>query len=124
MSLFQSSVLKKHLKSLDKPTIEKAYKKYVKYFHDPKIQQNIKESKEEQFQAKFLDELFVNILGYTLSPQSNYNLATEYKNESNSKKAEVLSLKSQIAQTDKRIDELVYDLYNLTSDEIELIENS
>lgn len=97
MSLFQPSVLKKHLKSLDKPTVEKAYKKYVKYFHDPKIQQNIKDSKEEQFQAKFLDELFVNILDYTLSPQSNYNLATEYKNESNSKKADGAILKEGLA---------------------------
>lgn len=93
MALFQQSVLQHHLKGQDKDVIAKAYKKYIKYFHSPTIQQNIKESKEEQFQAKFLDELFVNIFGYTLSPQANYNLATEYKNESNSKKCDGAILK-------------------------------
>ncbi len=80
MALFQSSVLKKYLKQLDGDTVAKAYKKYTKYFHDTAIQQNIRESKEEQYQAKLLDELFVNVLGYTLNPQPNFNLTTEFKN--------------------------------------------
>ncbi|MEC4005623.1 DNA methyltransferase [Flavobacterium sp. SUN052] len=33
-------------------------------------------------------ELFVSILGYTLNPDANYNLITEQKNETNSKKAD------------------------------------
>ena len=56
MAIFQSSVLKKYLKQLDEDKVINAYKKYVKYFHDTTIQQNIRESKEEQYQAKFLDE--------------------------------------------------------------------
>src|SRR5690554_220464 len=79
MAIFQSSVLKKYLKQLDTETVAKLYKKYTKYFHDPVIQQNIRESKEEQYQAKFLDELFVNVLGYTMNPQPNFNLTTEFK---------------------------------------------
>jgi tRNA1(Val) A37 N6-methylase TrmN6 len=33
-------------------------------------------------------QLFVNILGYTLNPHSNYNLTTEFKNEKGAKKAD------------------------------------
>lgn len=87
MAIFQSSVLKKHLKQLNVDAAGKAYKKYIDYFHNTEIQQNIRESKEEQYQAKFLDELFVNVLGYTMNPQPNFNLTTEFKNVKNSRKA-------------------------------------
>ena len=93
MALYQTSVIKKYLASQSNEAISKAYKKFGKYFLNSTIQQNIRESKEEQFQAKFLDELFVNILGYTLSPQPDYNLTTELKNEKNSRKADGAILK-------------------------------
>jgi hypothetical protein len=35
-----------------------------------------------------------------------------------------LELKAQIDQTDKEIDQMVYDLYGLTKEEIEIVENS
>ncbi len=88
MALFQNSVIKRQLKTQDQSAVEKAYKKYVKYFHDPAIQQNIRDSKEEQFQEGFLRELFVNIFGYTLNPSPQYNLTTELKNEKGAKKAD------------------------------------
>ncbi|MDR2145838.1 MAG: N-6 DNA methylase, partial [Tannerella sp.] len=52
------------------------------------IQENIRNSKEEQFQEGFLRELFVKILGYTLNPTPDYTLITEQKNETDSKKAD------------------------------------
>ena len=88
MSLFQESVLKNYLKRQDHNEVGKAYKKYVKYFHNPTIQQNIKDSKEEQFQEGFLRELFVNIFGYILRPNPEFNLTTEFKNEKGAKKAD------------------------------------
>ncbi len=88
MALFQKSVLNKFLKLQNQQAIEKAYKKFTKYFHNVEIQQNIHDSKEEQFQEGFLRELFVNILGYTLNPRPNYNLTTELKNEKGAKKAD------------------------------------
>ncbi|TVZ27635.1 TaqI restriction endonuclease [Gillisia sp. Hel_I_86] len=88
MALYQVSVLKKYLKSQEEKGISKAYKKYASYFLNPVIQENIRSSKEEQFQATFLNELFVNILGYTLNPHPNYNLTTEHKNEKNARKAD------------------------------------
>lgn len=97
MALFQKAVLQKYLKVQDKEQVAKAYKKFQKFFHNTTIQQNIRDSKEEQFQAKFLDELFVNILGYTLSPQPKYNITTEFKNEKDSKKADGAILKDDQA---------------------------
>ena len=88
MALFQNSVLKKYLQHQDQSKLAEAYKKFIAFFQDSAIQQNIRESKEEQFQEGFLRELFVKVLGYKLNPQANYNLTTEFKNEKDSKKAD------------------------------------
>ncbi len=88
MPLFQNSVLKKYLKALDNEAVKTAYRQYTSYFHNPEIQQNIRDVKEEQFQEGFLRELFVNILGYTLNPQPDFNLTTEFKNEKGAQKAD------------------------------------
>lgn len=93
MALFQTSVLKSHLALLNEAAVDKAYKKYQKYFWNTAIQENIKSAKEEQYQAIFLNELFVNILGYTLFPNPNSNLTTEFKNEKNARKADGAILK-------------------------------
>ena len=88
MALFQTSVLKTYLTQQDSNVVERAYKKYTKYFHNLTIQENIKNSKEEQYQAKFLDELFVNILDYTLNPKPDFNITTEFKNQKGAGKAD------------------------------------
>jgi type I restriction-modification system DNA methylase subunit len=93
MALFQTSVLKTYLAQQDNSVVERAYKKYTKYFHNATIQENIKNSKEEQYQAKFLDELFVNVLGYTLNPKPNFNITTEFKNQKGAGKADGAILK-------------------------------
>lgn len=93
MSFFQNSVLNKHLKSQDEKAILKAYEEFTAYYHDATRQQNIRESKEEQFQEGFLRELFVKILGYTLNPEPDYNLTTELKNEKGAKKTDGAILK-------------------------------
>lgn len=97
MALFQTSVLKSHLALLNPTEVEKAYKKYQKYFWNTTIQENIKIAKEEQYQATFLNEFFVNILGYTLFPNPNSNLTTEFKNEKNARKADGAILKEGTA---------------------------
>ncbi|MEH6659682.1 Eco57I restriction-modification methylase domain-containing protein [Leeuwenhoekiella marinoflava] len=97
MALFQASVLNKYLKALDDKKISKAYKAFSAYFLNPVIQENIRKSKEEQFQATFLHELFVNTLGYTLNPNPQYDLTTEFKNEKNNRKADGAILKNAIA---------------------------
>ena len=88
MSLFQNTVLQKYLNRINAGLLEVKYREFVAYFGNPGIQENIRNSKEEQFQEGFLRELFVNILGYTLNPSADYNLTTEYKNVKDSKKAD------------------------------------
>jgi len=88
MSLFQKSVLSKYIRQLDERLVSEAYDKFQEYFHDPDRQNNIKAAKEEQFQEGFLRELFVKILGYTINPEPDYNLTTEFKNENGPKKAD------------------------------------
>jgi hypothetical protein len=73
---------------LPKELVEEAWNRYRQYFLNTAIQQNIRQSKEEQFQEGFLRELFVKVLGYTLNPSPGYNLITEQKNETNAKKAD------------------------------------
>lgn len=97
MPLYQSSVLKQQLKLQGKDTIEKAYKKFSKYFLNPTIQENIRSSKEEEYQGIFLTELFVNVLGYTLKPKADFNLVAEYKNQTNARKADGAILKDGTA---------------------------
>ena len=91
MQLFQNSVLKQHLATVHQEPITKAFDLYKKDFL-PKIE-NIKNSKEEQYQYGFFQDLFVGILGYTLNPSPNFNLTTEQKNITNSKKADGAILK-------------------------------
>lgn len=86
--LFQKTIIKKYLGLLKEEAVSEAWNKFQAYFLDAQIQANIKQSKEEQFQEGFLRELFVKVLGYTLNPSPNYNLITEKKNETNSKKAD------------------------------------
>ena len=93
MPLFQSSVLKKYSSAQDQTLITTAYEAYKSYFFNPHIQENIRNSKEEQFQEGFLRELFVNILGYTINPNPDYNLTTELKNIKDAKKTDGAILK-------------------------------
>ena len=86
--LFQKTVLKKYLATLPQEQTQEAWSRYSQYFLNADIQQNILQSKEEQFQEGFLRELFVKVLGYTLNPSPDFNLITEQKNETNSKKAD------------------------------------
>jgi type I restriction-modification system DNA methylase subunit len=88
MPLFQNTVVTKHLKSQDQEKTNAKWELFKSYFHNSEIQENIRNSKEEQFQEGFLRELFVKIFGYTLNPQPNFNLTTEHKNVKDSKKAD------------------------------------
>ena len=97
MSLFQNSVLNKYLKGLESEKVKEAYQRFTSHFHNPTIQENIRNSKEEQYQGEFLIDLFVNVLGYTKNPTPNFNLTTELKNIKDSKKTDGAILSGQKA---------------------------
>jgi hypothetical protein len=88
MALFQQSVIKKHIESLNSKLIEERWQLFRSIFHSSEKQQNIRSSKEEQYQEGFLRDLFVRVFGYTINPEPNFNLLTEQKNINNSRKAD------------------------------------
>ncbi len=88
MGLYQRSVLKNYLTSLDDSKVGDAYNEFKTFFFNPVTQQNIRNSKEEQFQGTFLIEVFVKIMGYTFNPNPNFNLISEQKNVNDAKKAD------------------------------------
>jgi len=94
MSLFQKSVEKKYLNELDSVLINKKYADFQNYFGNHEIQENIRNSKEEEFQEGFIRELFVNIFNYTLKPKPEYNIVLEKKNVDDTKKADGAILKN------------------------------
>lgn len=87
--MFQKSIVKKYLRThLDPAKTDELYKEYTATFHNPEKIRRIRDSKEEQYQEGFLQDLFCAILGYTINPEPNYNLITEKKNDSDSRKAD------------------------------------
>ncbi|MEZ7509641.1 TaqI-like C-terminal specificity domain-containing protein [Cloacibacterium sp. Arc13] len=88
MSLFQKTIINKYLKTQNQENLNNKWDLFCKHFHNAEIQENIRNSKEEQYQGEFLIDLFVNVLGYTKNPTPNFNLTTEYKNVKDSKKAD------------------------------------
>ncbi|WP_430468432.1 Eco57I restriction-modification methylase domain-containing protein [Winogradskyella ouciana] len=97
MALFQNSVLNKYLKGLESEKVNEAYKRFVNHFHNPTIQENIRNNKEEQYQGEFLIDLFVNVFGYIKNPTPDFNLTTELKNIKDSKKTDGAILKGEKA---------------------------
>ena len=97
MSLFQSSVLRRYLSTMKlqhSKAIQMAWKQFTEHFHHSDIQENIRNSKEEQYQEGFLDDLFVKIFGYVRNPTPKFNLTTEFKNLRDGKKADGAILKN------------------------------
>ncbi|WP_218599507.1 N-6 DNA methylase [Polaribacter sp. NJDZ03] len=88
MPLFQNTVITKYLKNQNKEEIAAKWQLFKNHFQNSSIQENIRNSKEEQYQGGFIIDLFVTILGYTKNPTPNFNITTEYKNVKDSKKAD------------------------------------
>ncbi|WP_181248471.1 Eco57I restriction-modification methylase domain-containing protein [Flavobacterium magnum] len=88
MAFFQNSVIKKYLQNQNKSKVASQWNIFRNHFLNTRIQNNIRNSKEEEYQGEFLIDLFVNVLGYTKKPQENYNLVTEKKNVNNSEKSD------------------------------------
>ena len=64
MALFQKSVLANHLNSITESEILSGWEKFQNY---KSISENNRTYKEEEFQYKFLEMLFVDCLGYKIS---------------------------------------------------------
>ena len=91
--MLQSIIIDQFIAQQDPQALTHAYAKFTAHFHNPVIQANIKQAKEEQYQEGFLKDLFGNVFGYTLNPQPHYNLTTELKNLKGAKKCDGAILK-------------------------------
>jgi len=96
MQIFQKSVIQKHVSNLDKDKVDKAFDIFRQNYSQAKIEQ-IKTLKEEEYQDGFFRDVFVDVLGYTLRPDENFNLQREFKNQSDGKKADGAILKDENA---------------------------
>ena len=90
--MFQKKVIDSYISRLDGTVLQEKYALYSMTFLSEEKQKNIRASNEEQYQEGFLRDLFVTVFGYTIKPESDYNLFTEAKNKvrnrSNAKKAD------------------------------------
>lgn len=88
--MFQRKIIEKYLSKINKELLTEKYALYCSIFANKEKQENIRNSKEEQYQEGFIRDLFCSILDYTINPEVNYNILTELKNESksNSKKSD------------------------------------
>jgi len=92
MAIFQKSVVEKFLSNLDDSVIDSAYERFQEVYSASRINE-IKTLKEEQYQEGFIRDIFVKVLGYTLQPESNYNIELEKQNQTDAKKVDAAILK-------------------------------
>ncbi|MEK0338538.1 MAG: hypothetical protein QQN41_14005, partial [Nitrosopumilus sp.] len=83
----------------------------------PKFSKKLDAFYELDFKG-FLSELKKQKVTLSLSDQS------EWKDYFEENKLQINQLKSEIEKTDKEIDQMVYELYGLTKEEIEIIETT
>ena len=79
--MFQKKIIEKYLSKIEPKLLLEKYALYCSIFADKEKQENIRNSKEEQYQEGFIRDLFCSVLGYTIKPEANYNILTELKNE-------------------------------------------
>lgn len=83
--MFQKKIVEKYLSKLDKELLEQKYDLFCSIFKNEKKIENIRNSKEEQYQEGFIRDVFCSVLNYTIKPEPDYNILTELKNETKNK---------------------------------------
>lgn len=66
MPLFQQSVLKKYIGDINNRQLQTAWQLFQQHFFNAQIQQNIRNSKEEEYQEGFVRDFFNKCIRYTL----------------------------------------------------------
>jgi hypothetical protein len=102
---------------------ESFFQKYIQsQFSIEKLSKKLQDWHEYEF-GDFIKELNKAIKkagGVKLSKMDEIEWMEVFEN----KKSETLKLKAEIDKTDKEIDKMVYELYSLTEEEIQIVENS
>ena len=71
MSLFQESIIRKHLGYLDQEVVDKAYLRFKEVYSANKII-NIKVAKEEQYQEGFIKDIFGAEINFNVKLEDNF----------------------------------------------------
>ena len=143
MSIFQKSVIQKHLANLDKAQVEKAYQKPFIEITDKMLSLNKQlQSKSNKFVNRIKTNFLVENISKKLASFYDYDFKSfvselqkqkiklslvqqdEWEDYFNSYKNEINQLQAEIDKTDKEIDQMVYALYKLTEEEIGIVEGS
>ena len=143
MSIFQKSVIQKHLANLDKVQVEKAYQKPFIEITDKMLSLNKQlQSKSNKFVNRIKTNFLVENISKKLASFYDYDFKSfvselqkqkiklslvqqdEWEDYFNSYKNEINQLQAEINKTDKEIDQMVYALYKLTEEEIGIVEGS
>ncbi|GAB6136869.1 Eco57I restriction-modification methylase domain-containing protein [Halanaerobaculum tunisiense] len=99
--------------------VKNKYKRqYIKYYLE-----NLTEEQLEEFN-EFSGGLVKRILQIQLPDYDKYQVVRKVVNEWNQLQKEIEDLENKIEKTDQEIDQMVYDLYNLTDEEIKIVEES
>lgn len=103
--------------------IQARFLKYIQsQYGIEKVSQKLKRWSENDF-AVFSRELNTAIKKAS-GPKLSKSDELEWMDVFETKKAEVVDLQTQITRTDNEIDQLVYALYGLTPEEIEIVEQA
>ncbi|MFP4333809.1 MAG: TaqI-like C-terminal specificity domain-containing protein, partial [Campylobacterales bacterium] len=86
----------------------------------PKKLQNFEELEFEDFAKEYAKAKKIKFADKLAERNFKNNWLALFEND----KKEVLELQSQITETDKEIDQMVYKLYDLTEDEIKIVEDA
>ncbi|SNY41451.1 TaqI-like C-terminal specificity domain-containing protein [Orenia metallireducens] len=98
---------------------DKYQREYIKTYLE-----NLTEEQLEQFNDNLSGNIVKKVLQIEIPDYDKYQVVRKVVNEWNSLQDEIQTLEEKIATTDKEIDRMVYQLYELTEEEIAIVEES
>ncbi|MCK8824675.1 Eco57I restriction-modification methylase domain-containing protein [Fuchsiella alkaliacetigena] len=97
---------------------DKYKRRYIKYYLENLTNEQLEEINE------FSGSLPKRVKQIEIPDFDKYNVVRKVVNEWQGLQQEIAGLESKIEKADQEIDQLVYDLYNLTEEEIKVVEES
>ncbi len=106
--------------------LQKQKNSFVKYICSQDLIEELSKKLQNWHELDFLD--FIKELNKAIKKADSKKLTKkdemEWMELFEEKKVEAQALKTEIEKTDKEIDQMVYQLYGLTEDEIRIVENA
>ncbi|ADL12069.1 Eco57I restriction-modification methylase domain-containing protein [Acetohalobium arabaticum] len=97
---------------------DKYQRRYIKYYLENLTDQQLEEAND------FSGGLVKRVLQIEIPDYHKYQVVRKVVNEWNDLQQEIADLEEKIEVTDREIDQMVYDLYGLSDEEIQIVEES